>query len=137
VCPHVYGACVSGCVPWTTICWPQPSISTLCARPSGETKTGVLILLSGLSALNNIARLGARPVRTALFPIMRSASSCNSSATPESRTSTSMAGVRWVIIPVLVASAYSFAHLSMRTSVASMSGQPLIGGALPFTGSGR
>ena len=49
----------------------------------------------------------------------------------------SMAGVRWVIIPVLVASAYSYAHLSMRTSVASMSGQPLIGGTLPLTGSGR
>ena len=49
----------------------------------------------------------------------------------------SMAGVQWVIIPVLVASAYSFAHLSMRASVASMSGHPLIGGALPLTGIGR
>jgi len=96
---------VAGWMPWTTICWPRHNISTLCVRPSGEVKIGVLTLSNGISVLNNIARLGACPVRTALAPIIRSAICCSSSATAGSKTSMSMAGMSRVRIPVFVASA--------------------------------
>ena len=119
---------------WTTICWPRHNISTLCVRPSVDTKTGVLILSNGSSTRNNMARLGACPVRTALAPIIRSAISCISSATAASRTSISTAGIVRVKIPVFVASVYLSPKLSICTFVASMSCHPAMDGALPLTG---